>query len=181
MRAPSPTATLDRARLPAPERLAAVATVLCVYPSRHRDALDGWLQAHSAERLVHHDGEASCEALLFRNGAGRACWRLYLLPDSDFLAWDRLVSAFPARPEPSNEGGVAERLWRRVATRLGGEPWRMCALRLHAGDGQGLAASVASLSALGATAARRIARVEGADGELWVDDANVAPLLHLSS
>lgn len=65
---------------------------------------------------------------------------------------------------------MAERLWRRLATRLGGEPWRMCALRLHANDGQGLSASLASLSALGATAARRIARVEGADGELWVDD-----------
>jgi len=38
-----------------------------------------------------------------------------------------------------------------------------------------------SLSAPGAFAARRIARVEGADGELWVDDANVAPLFHLSS
>ncbi|MNV95951.1 hypothetical protein D3C71_1908990 [compost metagenome] len=92
------------------------------------------------------------------------------MPDSDFLAWDRLVSAFPARPEPVNDGGVAERLWRRLATRLGAEPWRMCALRLHAGDGQGLSASLASLSALGASAARHIAHVEGADGELWIDD-----------
>jgi hypothetical protein len=34
---------------------------------------------------------------------------------------------------------------------------------------------------LGATAARRIARVEGADGELWIDASNVVPLGHLSS
>ena len=182
MRAPSSIANPpERAGLPAPERLAAVATVLCVYPPRHRDALDGWLQAVSAERMTRLDGESSCEALMFRNAAGRICWRLYLLPDSDFLAWDRLVSAFPARPEPANDGGVAERLWRRLATRLGGEPWRMCALRLHARNGQALAASVASLSVLGATAARRIARVEGADGELWVDESNVVPLVHLSS
>jgi hypothetical protein len=57
----------------------------------------------------------------------------------------------------------------------------MCALRLHARNGQALAASVASLSVLGATAARRIARVEGADGELWVDATNVVPLVHHSS
>ena len=54
----------------------------------------------------------------------------------------------------------------------------MCALRLHAGDGEGLSASLASLSALGAAAARRIAHVEGADGELWIDDCCCAGAAH---
>jgi hypothetical protein len=166
-------------QLPSPEQLAALGTVLCLYRPESSE-LGGWKHAVSAHACQGMDSEGIRESLCFADARGRCCWRLYLLPDSDFLAWDRLVSAFPARPEPANEGGVAERLWRRLATRLGGEPWRMCALRLHAGDTQGVAASLASLSALGAAAARRIARVEGADGELWIDDSNVVPLAHLS-
>jgi len=167
-------------QLPSPEQLAALGTVLCLYRPESSE-LGGWKHAVSAHACQGMDSEGIRESLCFGDARGRCCWRLYLLPDSDFLAWDRLVSAFPARPEPANDGGVAERLWRRLATRLGSEPWRMCALRLHAGDARGLAASVASLSALGATTARRIARVEGAEGELWVDDSNVVPLVPLSS
>lgn len=155
--------------LPSPAQLASLGTVLCLYRP-HSSELGGWKQAVSAHACQGMDSEGIRESLCFADARGRCCWRLYLLPDSDFLAWDRLVSAYPARPEPANDGGVAERLWRRLAARLGGDPWRMCALRLHAGDGQGLAASLASLSSLGANAARRIARVEGADGELWIDD-----------
>lgn len=165
MRAPSPTAMLDRTGLPAPERLAAVATVLCVYPSRHRDALDGWLQAHSAERLVRHDGEASCEALLFRNGAGRACWRLYLLPDSDFLAWDDAAAELPAHRGFEARGGLWPRLRRRWWRRLRGR-WCAEVLRLHVlHDEAGhcvLLADAAELSQLGHAHARRIAAGEGA-------------------
>lgn len=176
----TPDRYLRPGQLPSPDQLAALGTVLCLYRPESSE-LGGWKHAVSAHACQGMDSEGIRESLCFSDARGRCCWRLYLLPDSDFLAWDRLVSAFPARPEPANDGGVAERLWRRLATRLGGEPWRMCALRLHARNGQALAASVASLSVLGATAARRIARVEGADGELWVDESNVVPLVHLSS
>lgn len=182
-RALSAMRSTDRAlhpsRLPTARQLASLGTVLCLYRTDSSE-LGGWKHAVSAHACQGMDSEGIRESLCFADARGRCCWRLYLLPDSDFLAWDRLVSAFPARPEPANEGSVAERLWRRLATRLGGEPWRMCALRLHVGEAQSLAASLASLSGPGAAAARRIARVEGADGELWVDDSNVVPLVHLS-
>ncbi|MCF7749510.1 hypothetical protein KQ945_02035 [Bacillus subtilis subsp. subtilis] len=166
--------------LPTARQLAALGTVLCLYRPQSSE-LGGWKHAVSAHACQGMDSEGIRESLCFADARGRCCWRLYLLPDSDFLAWDRLVSAFPARPEPSNDGGVAERLWRRLATRLGAEPWRMCALRLHAAEGQGLSASLASLSALGATAARRIAHVEGADGELWIDDCCCASAARLAA
>lgn len=83
-----------RAALPAPERLAAVATVLCVHPRRQRDVLAGWLAAREARRL----GDGASEALSFRDAAGRECWRLYLLADSDFLAWDDASAALAAAP-----------------------------------------------------------------------------------
>lgn len=165
MRAPSPTAVpSDRAALPAPERLAAVATVLCAYPRRHRDALDGWLQAVSVQRMTRVDGESSCEALLFRDAAGRACWRLYLLPDSDFLAWDDAAAKLPACRDADARGGPWAGLRRRWLHRLRG---RWCAeiLRLHVlRDEAGhciLLADRAELSALGQAHARRIAAGEG--------------------
>lgn len=166
MRAPSSIAALsERAALPAPERLAAVATVLCAYPRRHRDALDGWLQAASVERMTRIDGESSCEALLFRDAAGRACWRLYLLPDSDFLAWDDAAAKLPTYRGADARGGVWAGLRRRWLRRLGG---RWCAeiLRLHVlRDEAGhciLLADSAELSSLGQAHARRIAAGEGA-------------------
>ena len=173
---------LRPAQLPSPAQLAGLGTVLCLYRPESSE-LGGWQHAMSAHACQGMDSEGIRESLCFSDARGRCCWRLYLLPDSDFLAWDRLVSAYPARPEPAFEGGVAERLWRRLANRLGSEAWRMCALRLQVGEGNRLAASLAPLSTLGAAAARRIARVEGAEGELWTDDgdfANAVPLLHLS-
>lgn len=172
-RALSAVRPLDRAFrpgvLPAPRELAALGTVLCLYRPDSSE-LGGWKHAVSAHACQGMDSEGIRESLCFIDARGRCCWRLYLLPDSDFLAWDRLVSAFPARAEPSTDASVAERLWRRLALRLGNEPWRMCALQLHVGERGALAASLASLSALGLTAARRIGHVEAAEGELWRDD-----------
>lgn len=182
-RALSALRSTDRAlysgRLPTARQLASLGTVLCLYRPESSE-LGGWKHAVCAHACHGVDSEGIRESLCFSDARGRCCWRLYLLPDSDFLAWDRLVSAFPARPEPVNDGSVAERLWRRLATRLGAEPWRMCALRLHAGDGQPLSASLASLSSLGADAARRIGHMEGAEGELWVDDCCCAAATRLA-
>ncbi|MGH8082996.1 MAG: Hemin transport protein [Lysobacter sp.] len=173
MRAPSssafdsrvPVATTGRAGLPAPERLAAVATVLCVYPKRHRDALDGWLAADRAERVVRQDGDSTCEALWFRDAAGRACWRLYLLPDSDFLAWDDAAADLPAHRGREARVGVWANLRRRWLRRLSGR-WCAQVLRLQVlRDDAGhcvLLADGAELSPLGHAHARRIAAGEGA-------------------
>ncbi|MGO1071848.1 Hemin transport protein [Lysobacter sp. CA199] len=172
MRAPSTiagsaaaTVRPARAGLPAPERLAAVATVLCVRPRRHRDALDGWLAACSAERVSRQDGENACEALLFRDAAGRVCWRLYLLPDSDFLAWDDAAADLPAHRGSEARSGVWVDLRRRWLRRLRGR-WCAQVLRLQVlRDDAGhcvLLADGAELSALGHARARRIAAGEGA-------------------
>ena len=149
---------------PAARQLAALGTVLCLYRADSNE-LAGWQDAVAAHACQGLDSEGVRESLCFTDARGRCCWRLYLLPDSDFLAWDRLVSAFPARPEPVNDAGVAERLWRRLAGSLGGQRWRMCAVQLHAVDqGSGLAVSLAPLSSLGCATARRIARLESAEG-----------------
>lgn len=163
--------------LPLPAQLAGLGTVLCLYRAGS-GSLDGLRQATSVAACQGVDSEGVVESLCFHDAQQRCCWRLYLLPESDFLAWDHLVSQLPAAAEAA-QPGVAERLWRRMATRLGGEGWRMCALRLHASrDGQSLTASPAVLSRLGGTVARRIARSEGAEGQVCVDgdpDLSSAP------
>ncbi|WP_258223403.1 Hemin transport protein, partial [Stenotrophomonas sp. HMWF023] len=118
---------------PAPEQLAALGTVLCLY---HADGneLGGWRQAVSVHACQGVDSEGLRESLCFLDARGRCVWRLYLLPDSDFLAWDRLVATLPPGPSHDADGSVGERLWRRLAGHLGGQRWRLCTLRLHAAD-----------------------------------------------
>ncbi|WP_369039728.1 Hemin transport protein [Stenotrophomonas maltophilia] len=155
---------------PTPMHLAALGTVLCLYPAEGSE-LAGWRQAVSVHACQAVDSEGVHESLCFLDARGRCVWRLYLLPDSDFLAWDRLVAALPSAPPRDAEGSVGERLWRRLAGHLRGQRWRLCSVRLHAADdGRILAASLSTLSSLGAATARRIARMEGADGELSIDD-----------
>lgn len=159
---------------PAPAQLAGLGTVLCLY---HADGseLAGWQQAASAHACHGVDSEGIHESVCFCDARGRCVWRLYLLPDSDFLAWDRLVAQLPQQPALEAGGNVGERLWRRLAGHLGGQRWRLCALRLHAVEqGSGLAASLVRLSAPGTTTARRIARLEGAEGEHALDACGCA-------
>lgn len=172
-------AKASAAALPSPERLAAVATVLCVYPARHRGLLDGWLDAAQAQRLLLRDDSGRAhegpgfEGLGFATSAGRSCWRLYLLPDSDFLAWDDLTADWlpAAAPAPSSR---LRRLWaslpgagalRRLTHRLRGG-WNAEVIRLHVlHDEAGhciLVADTATPSALGFAHAQRIAQAEGA-------------------
>ncbi|MGV8961268.1 MAG: Hemin transport protein [Stenotrophomonas sp.] len=159
------------AGLPHPRQLAGLGAVLCLYRSGS-SALGAWKHAVSVVSCQRVDSDGLHESLCFQDAQQRCCWRLYLLPDSDFLAWDRLVERIPAKTEGAIVGeGFAERLWRRMAGSLCGERWRMCALHLHvAGAGQTLAASMATLSSPAAALARRIARIEGAQGEVWLDE-----------
>ena len=177
--------------LPRPWQLAGLGTVLCLYRPQHGGELAGWKQAVRAESAVGMDSDGLQESLSFFDAAGQCCWRLFLLPDSDFLAWDLLASQFPARREDAGLQGMADRLWRRLAGRLAGNDWRLCALRLHVlAQGAGppaLAASPAFVSPLGQATARRIARQEGAEGEVRQDDcccarsATAAPRLSPAS
>lgn len=152
--------------LPLPRQLAALGTVLCLYRPRHGGELSGWAQAAGVRASTGLDSDGLHESLLFHDAAGQCCWRLYLLPDSDFLAWDRLAASLPQCDEPCVAGmGVGERLWRRLAGRLHSDAWRACVLRLHAlPGGTSLAASPAGVSALGVVAARAIVKAEGAEG-----------------
>jgi hypothetical protein len=162
------------AGLPRAQQLAALGKVLCLYRSQQGGELSGWAHAVRVESRTGVDSDGLRESLAFFDTEGRCCWRLYLLPDSDFLAWDRLLASLPSCDEAEATMGVGERLWRRLAGRLRGEQWQACILKLHAVPAATaqpvLAASLALISPLGAATAQRIAQAEGADGNLGVDD-----------
>ena len=163
--------------MPSVAGLASLGTVLCVYRSRYGGELGGWAQAVSAESWCGIDSDGWHECLQFRDRSGQCCWRLYLLPDSDFFAWEQLTAQLPrGEMQPSPGDGIATRLWRRMASRVGGERWLASVLRLHtmpqlqATPVPVLAASLAPVSVFGADVVRRIARIEGIDSGGPLDD-----------
>ena len=166
------------ARLPTPRQLAQLGVVLCLYREQPGGELAGWSQAVRAEAEAALDSDGMQESLLFYDRDDRCCWRLSLLPDSDFLSWERLAACLPACAQPASQAGIGERLLRRLAGTIGGG-WTGSILRLHdlrSGPGFGLApasvlaASLASVSPLGATVARRIAQRQGADAGALADE-----------
>ena len=167
-----------RAALPSAAELAALGTVLCVYTRRHGGELGGWSQAASAEVRCGIDSDGWHECLQFRDRGGDCCWRLYLLPDSDFLAWERIQLRLPvADAWQAPAEAVASRLWRRLSARVAGEAWQSSVVRLHAlrHPRPVLAASPAPVSPLGAEMLQRVARIEGLDAFLGVDDCCCRP------
>lgn len=172
-------------RLPPPQRLAALGAILCLYRSDAGSELEGWSQAVriGCERALDSDGLR--ESLQFFDREGRCCWRLHLLPDTDFLAWEQLAAGVP-EGSPMPELGLGERLWRRLARRLGGPGWRASVLRLHAlpatpgAAAPLLAASLPVVSPCGMEIAGRIVRREGITGAAMFEacrarDAAVRP------
>ncbi|SEL68486.1 hypothetical protein SAMN05428989_2238 [Pseudoxanthomonas sp. GM95] len=160
--------------LPRPQQLAALGTVLCLYRPQQGSELAGWNQSVSACIQAGVESDGLRESLLFFDRDGQCCWRLCLLPDSDFLAWDQLGAQLPVQnPAALASRGVSERLWQRLARRLTGEQWRACPVRLHAlpesGAGAVLAASLTPVSSLGAATTREIVRAEGAELAAWDD------------
>jgi len=174
-----PAASGPARLLPRPHELAALGPLLCVYRAHDGGELGGWAQAVQAAACTRVDSDGLRESLLFFDRNGHCCWKLHLLPDSDFLAWERLASALPAHREPTGaSSGIGDRLWQRLAGRLRGMRWLGSALRLYAlptAPGFALrappllAASLATLSPLGAAVARRIALHAGADGAALAD------------
>ncbi|WP_024891468.1 hypothetical protein [Luteimonas huabeiensis] len=161
-----------RPALPQPWQLAALGTVLCLYRARGGE-LDGWRRAARVEVCSALHADALYESLQFHDGDGLGCWRLFLLPDTDFLAWEALARSLPAAPVAG--GGIAERLWRRLAHGVSGAAWRCSVLRLTLapegeGAGERLSASLATVSALGAEVAQRIVQAEGVEGAARIDE-----------
>lgn len=160
--------------LPRAQQLAALGTVLCLYRQQDGGELSGWARAVRVESRAGVDSEGLRESLAFFDHEGRCCWRLYLLPDSDFVAWDRLLARLPAQGDAEVATGVGERLWRRLAGCLLGGQWQACVLQLHVVPAEArrsvLAASLATVSPLGAATAQRIVRAEGAERNTRWDD-----------
>lgn len=146
-----------------PEALSALGPLLCLHGAGDAHLLSGWSRAQRLMAQVRLDSDGPSEALHFYDEAGNCSWRLYLLPDSDFHAWERLLSQLPVEAETPSGW---RRFWsrdRRVVPQ-----WHACALRLHTiADAQGgvrLAATDVGLSNLGQACARRIAQQVGAAG-----------------
>lgn len=165
------------ALLPSPPELAALGTLLCLYRPHAGGELGGWLRAERAETSTALDSDGMRECLVFRDVAGECCWQLFLLPDSDFLAWERLSARLPAqRGTAGAQAGLAERMLQRLSGRTRHGEWQASLLRLHArhgavGDGPPvLAATLAAVSPMGAAAARSIARSQHADAQALRDD-----------
>lgn len=167
-----------QACLPSADALAALGTVLCLYRSRYGGELGGWAQAASAEVRCGIDSDGWYECVQFRDPNGICCWRLYLLPESDFLAWEQIQSRLPIieASRPPTEP-VASRLWHRLSSRVDGERWQPSVVRLHAlrHPRPSLAASLAPVSPLGAEMVQRVARIEGLDAVIDVDDCCCRP------
>jgi hypothetical protein len=166
--------------------LAALGTVLCLYRLQHGSELSGWAQAAYAEAAIGMDSDGLRESVRFFDRDHRCCWRLHLLPDSDFLAWDRMLELLPGtHAAMQGEHGVAERLWRRLAGRLQGGRWRACPVRLYAltrpGSSPVLAASLAPVSPLGAATARRIVDAEGVEADIVSERPGEQALLMLGA
>lgn len=164
--------------LPTAVQLAALGPVLCAH--RAADApLQGWSRAVRAAASCGIDSDGLEEALLFFDRAGRCCWRLHLLPDSDFLAWDALCAVLPAHVPALADHGLGDRLWQRLAGRLRGDRWRCSVLCLHAVGAHprhahavpgALALSSGALTPTGLHAAQRIARALDAEDAALRED-----------
>lgn len=115
-------------------------------------AVAGWNCVHRIEP------DGICEALRFYREDGREQARLYLLPDSDYLAWEQLLNCVPCgAPEPPR--GLHQRLreaaWLRV-----GHAWQGSVVRFCQGADAGrpwLLAETAPL--VSATGRRRAAEI----------------------
>ena len=148
--------------IPHPGQLAALGIVLCLHRPALGAELEGWRRARGIAACQQLDSDGLHERLEFFDEHGQCCWQLCLLPDSDFLAWDRLLAGVPAAAEVPADG-VAERLWKRLSHCLRGDAWHGTLLRLRAAGplGMTLAAQAATPSSLGLQVARRWRRAEG--------------------
>jgi hypothetical protein len=166
----APSGAASASGLPSAGQLARLSHVLCAYPVRQGGVLEGWGRAVRVEACAGLDGDDMHECLRFLDHEGRCCWRLYLLPDTNFLAWDRLLARLPACSASVWAEDARHGLLRRFIDRRRNRHWCACIVRLHrirddavsiSRSRAVLAASAACVSPLGLDAARSIARGEG--------------------
>ncbi|MDR6991577.1 Hemin transport protein [Luteimonas sp. 3794] len=161
--------------VPTPSQLAALGTVLCLHRPGAARELGGWSSARRAEAHAGLDLDGMHESLRFFDADEACCWQLHLLPDSDFLAWERLAGHLPRCSEIA-PGGIGDRLWRSLAQRIRGELWEASVLRFQSvpgapeAGGPMLVASPGTLSPLGIACARRIVRGHGIAPSSSLDD-----------
>lgn len=150
------------AALPA-RALAGVGPLLCVFPSDQRSELNALRHASQvcAECCIDDDGIR--ESLRFTDGDGSTCLRLFLLPDSDYTAWERLREGLPcvATEARSSACGRCSEFIRCLGRLLRGEGWMSSLLCIETGIDSGPRIGAAQVSRIGQEIARRIARAEG--------------------
>ncbi len=141
---------------PDPLSLCALGPVLCLHAATDPHPLAGWSKARWAAACVRLEADGPRESVCFYTSRGETCWQLHVLPDSDFLAWSRLLEQLPS----FDGSGVSSARWLERCRRVVRPAWRACALRLHAVPGcpgvTALAAAEVRLSPLGEERARRI-------------------------
>ncbi len=144
-----------------PQALAQLGPVLCVYPAVDDNPLRGWQLASRSAYCAGIDSDGPRESLLFFDATGGPCWQLCLLPETDFLRWEQLIAAMPARTDWLPHRGLRIAPKQAVARGIGSPLWRACPLQLHAvttgASGQRLAAACASLSPAGVREVARLA------------------------
>ena len=148
-----------------PSALSTLGPVLCLHAATDPHLLTGWSRAAGVAASVFLDSDGPGESLHFYDIAGAECWRLQMLPDSDFHAWEKLLACLPVKTDIGLQSARAVRAWPRCA-----QPrWRACALQLHAlprhRGKMRLAATDVSLSALGAQCLDRVMRRCGTRGQ----------------
>lgn len=126
--------------------------ILCLHRTAEAHALVGLKQAATVRVQICIDSDGICESLNFRDPDGALCWRLCLLPDSHYWAWDRILNRVDLEPLTSAAPGLPgqDRAF-----------WLCCPLRLHACatvSGPTLAAAPVCLSTAGACELKRLAR-----------------------
>jgi hypothetical protein len=154
-------------RLPAPAELAALGSVLFLHPETAPCAPQAWATAVRAELHASVDAAGTREWIAWMDAGGACLGRLYLLPDTDFLAWESLVQRLPQCAVERRTS--TESLCRRLRARLSAGRWRAVALRLRAiarGAHWMLQAAPTPLSSIGLEVAHAITRVEDAQAML---------------
>lgn len=157
--------------------LAALGPVLCLYPAAEAHPLAALDRACRCVCEVGVDSDGPSEALRFLDHRARCCWQLCLLPDSDYLQWDRLCGQLPSTEARSSFERSARLCCASIVRAAGQTLWRACPLRLHAvagSHGLQLAAAVTDLSPTGRRCAERLMRRARAVAGTGLDQASAS-------
>ena len=142
------------------DALSDVGPLLCLYPSNSGE-LGGWQSARGVCAETCVDANGVRESLRFLDDAGRSCLRLFLLPDSDYSAWESLRARLPCVASEARLRVCAACTLHRLCT--GERSWKASLLRIAPGASERSATlGWASVSEVGRGIARRIALAEGA-------------------